>query len=243
MVIYKLTNKINGMVYIGQTHNIKRRIAAHKSDAKGFILGVYKRNSYIVRAIAKYGFENFSLEIIQEGFKTQEEMDNAEVYWVSKYNSTDSNFGYNIQKGGHGVGKMSENSKRLLSIAHLGKKQSEETRKRNSLSKIGKKHSPETIEKIKTALTGRKCSKEHIRNNALARTGKKMPDTTKEKMSLIKMKLSFEEQLLIHDKYINGNITQKQLAEEYGVDDSTICRVINRIKKYLERTQSEKISQ
>lgn len=54
--IYKITNKVNGKVYIDQSKNIEKRWKQH--------LGA-KDNYLIHRAIRKYGKDNFSFEIVQ----------------------------------------------------------------------------------------------------------------------------------------------------------------------------------
>ena len=56
MIIYKITNKINGKVYIGQTSNtLEKRWWQHCH-------GTHKH--IIARAISKYGAENFKIEQI-----------------------------------------------------------------------------------------------------------------------------------------------------------------------------------
>lgn len=86
--VYKLTNKINNKVYIGQTNNIKRRIQEHKHDVK--------TKSHIHRAIKKYGWESFSVEVLYYG----PEYDEEERKWVQYYDSTNKEKGYNITTGG-----------------------------------------------------------------------------------------------------------------------------------------------
>lgn len=49
MLIYKATNKINGKIYIGQTHkSLEERKMCHKHDSKNI-------DTYFYRAIRKYG--------------------------------------------------------------------------------------------------------------------------------------------------------------------------------------------
>lgn len=56
--IYKITNKVNGKIYIGQSINLNRRISEHKR---------YKDpNQIIDQAIKKYGKDNFTFDIIEE---------------------------------------------------------------------------------------------------------------------------------------------------------------------------------
>lgn len=97
MYIYKITNLLNNKVYIGQVYNksIYDRFKRHISEAKP------TSKSYIGRAIAKYGFENFTIEEIDTA-NTLEELNEKEKYWIKYYNSTDLNYGYNLTPGGDG---------------------------------------------------------------------------------------------------------------------------------------------
>ena len=87
--IYKITNLINGKVYIGQSIDIEKRWEDHK-----FYSG--KENTAIQSAFKKYGISNFSFEVIEECLK--EELDAKEIYWIAKYDSF--NNGYNLTQGG-----------------------------------------------------------------------------------------------------------------------------------------------
>ena len=62
--IYKLTNKINNKVYIGQSINIENRFQQHKNNCLNENLKDYNTKFY--RALRKYGVENFTFEIIEE---------------------------------------------------------------------------------------------------------------------------------------------------------------------------------
>ena len=84
MIVYKITNLINGKIYIGQTtRTIEERFEEHK----------YAK-SYIGKAIRKYGVENFKIGIIEQ-CQTKEELNERELYWISKCNSKAPN-GYNL---------------------------------------------------------------------------------------------------------------------------------------------------
>ena len=100
--IYKITNKLNNKVYIGQT--IQKPIerfyqhCAKKCDK-------YILNMVIHKAIFKYGKDNFTFEVIEEVPKQQ--LNEREEYWIKYYNSyTD---GYNSTKGGQKGNKPSKN--------------------------------------------------------------------------------------------------------------------------------------
>ena len=87
--IYKVTNKVNGKVYIGQSVDIGRRWRTHMTA---------KDDIYFHKAIQKYGVENFEWEVIEQCKKS--ELDERESYWIEYYDSF--NKGYNCTKGGDG---------------------------------------------------------------------------------------------------------------------------------------------
>lgn len=70
MIIYKITNKINGKLYVGQTiRPLKRRIWNH----------LCKTGTAISSALRKYGIENFVIEEIDRA-ETKEELNKKEQY-------------------------------------------------------------------------------------------------------------------------------------------------------------------
>ena len=87
--IYKVTNKINGKVYIGQSVDIGKRWRQHMAA---------KDDIYFHKAIQKYGVENFEWEVIERCKK--KDLDEREIYWIEYYDSF--NKGYNCTKGGDG---------------------------------------------------------------------------------------------------------------------------------------------
>lgn len=88
--IYKITNKINGKVYIGQSRDIKQRWRREKSGA--FSPGNVDYNCSRSKAFRKYGIENFTFEVIEEC--SIEALNEKEKYWANYYNSYVPN-GYN----------------------------------------------------------------------------------------------------------------------------------------------------
>lgn len=88
--IYKITNKINGKIYIGQTNNPQKRFTSHCEARRA-----EKDNSPIGKSIMKYGKENFSFEVL--GF--YENYNQKEKDFISFYHSLAPN-GYNIMEGG-----------------------------------------------------------------------------------------------------------------------------------------------
>jgi group I intron endonuclease len=91
--IYKITNNVNGKVYIGQTiQTIKERFYQHcATKCSDSVL-----NMAIHRAIKKYGKSNFTIEVIEEVDKYS--LNDREKFWIEYYNSY--NNGYNSTRGG-----------------------------------------------------------------------------------------------------------------------------------------------
>lgn len=61
--IYKITNNINGKVYIGQSIDINKRWKEHKYRSQ---IPNKEYDKYLYRAFRKYGLENFTFEILEE---------------------------------------------------------------------------------------------------------------------------------------------------------------------------------
>lgn len=88
MEIYLITNNLNGKQYVGlTTRTSEERFREH-----------LKGDSYIDRAIRKYGKENFSLEVLCRP-RTIDSLKKQEDYWATKLNTYYPN-GYNIAKCG-----------------------------------------------------------------------------------------------------------------------------------------------
>lgn len=95
--IYKITNKINGHMYIGQSTDIQRRWWEHATDA--FQPSDNEYDTIFYRAIRKYGWDNFDKEIIEQC--TAEKLDEREIYWISYYNTYEDTHHYNATAGGN----------------------------------------------------------------------------------------------------------------------------------------------
>lgn len=160
MIIYKITNLVNGKVYIGQTRQkLAVRFRQHgysKSNTRG-----------LKGAINKYGKHNFKAEVLFET-DCQNLLNQKEAEYIKEFNSLVPT-GYNLTSGGEGGYTRSEETRKLLSKANEGKGRphTEETKALCAVSKIGarnpmygKKQSEETKAKRSAALMGRLRSQE-----------------------------------------------------------------------------------
>ena len=97
MIIYKVTNNVNGMVYIGKTkRSLEARWKQHCRDVNSRI-ACFK----FQKAIKEFGAENFTMVQI-DCASTKEEADAKEVYWIRFYNAIEN--GYNVSPGGKAGG-------------------------------------------------------------------------------------------------------------------------------------------
>lgn len=108
--IYKITNKVNGKSYIGQSVNIQKRFNAHRSAAFNLNNRLYESPLY--RAIRKYGIENFDFEILEEC--NEEDLNDKEIFYINKY-ETHSKNGYNQDNGGNQASHYTKLSDELVS--------------------------------------------------------------------------------------------------------------------------------
>jgi group I intron endonuclease len=117
-VIYKITNNINGKIYIGKdSRNKKSYMGSGKS---------------IKNAINKYGIENFTKEIIDSA-NSLDELNEKEKKWISYYNSYIPSVGYNRSLGGEGnwdLSLMPEEDVKKMRENHLLSCRSDEFRQR-----------------------------------------------------------------------------------------------------------------
>jgi len=109
--LYYVENKINGRMYIGQTHmTIEKRWYFHKSNNSHCII--------LNNAIKKYGADNFEINIFQY-CETQEEADQVEIYWITELKIICKL--YNIKEGGSS-GKHSKKTCTKISKSLIGNK-------------------------------------------------------------------------------------------------------------------------
>ena len=139
--IYKIVNKINGKMYIGQTTKtlLEDRFKEHRK-IKG-------NCRYLLNAFKKYGVDGFEYKMIQ--CCLDEELNELEIMNISSHNSRVPN-GYNLKSGGNGGGKQHEETKKKISETLKG---------RTDIVRgnwTGRHHTEETKRKMSERAKGRK---------------------------------------------------------------------------------------
>ena len=156
MIIYKITNNINGKIYIGQTTgSLERRWRQHRCKSSGCRV--------LQKAIQKYGAERFTVEQIDTAADI-DELNQKEKFWIQQYDCIVPN-GYNLKSGGNRP-TYSEDSRQRMSRnhadvsgennPHYGVRLSVDVRKKISDSRKGKTLSEQHRLKVAMASPRRK---------------------------------------------------------------------------------------
>lgn len=99
-IIYQVTNKLNGKIYVGQTtRTLEERFAAHS-----------KADSLLGRDIREFGEENFTKEVIEE-CETPDQLNEREIFWIAELDCKFPN-GYNTMNGGRCVRNKKDKNER-----------------------------------------------------------------------------------------------------------------------------------
>ena len=109
-VIYKITNLINGKSYVGQTvQPLKERIAQHR----------YHDELYVDHEIRKYGWKNFTVEILEE-CTSHEQLNEREIFWIARLNTKHPG-GYNMTDGGAGFNGRKHTPESIALMSEIAK--------------------------------------------------------------------------------------------------------------------------
>jgi group I intron endonuclease len=162
-VIYEFINNVNQKIYIGQASDYKQRIRSHKFNLS------QNKNTPFYNALRKYGWNNFSINIVEEC--DEEKLNQREIYWIEEKKSLYPN-GYNLLEGGKQAKhtdvtkqKISDSRKGIkfskshienLKKSHIGYVMPDEQKKKISQSNKGKIISKETKNKLKYSQPHRK---------------------------------------------------------------------------------------
>jgi len=196
--IYKIKNKIDNKIYIGQTtQDLETRWKGHLRNSSNC--------RYLKSAFKKYGIKNFDFQLVCITFDNQ--LDDMEIKYIEQYNCLVPN-GYNIRLGGNS-GKHHEETKRKIG-------ETLKTKHKNgmvhSMPQLGKPHNQITKQKISDTLKGRKRTQESIDKGIITKINKR-------NMKII--------QFDIEGNRLNSFDTCKDAAEYIGCSPSIIGRCCN----------------
>jgi group I intron endonuclease len=112
MIVYVITNKVNGRQYVGQTiRSVEERWKQHCASNSNCVL--------LRRAIKKYGKVRFTVKVLMQ-CDSLKQMNRKEMYYIRLFKSLSPN-GYNLTSGGDSGGYQSKETRLKRSVAHRGK--------------------------------------------------------------------------------------------------------------------------
>ena len=241
MIVYMITNKVNGKRYIGvTTQELQARFKQHLRN-KDMIIG---------QAVRKHGRENFSIEVIEE-CENLDSLREREAYFISLYNTLSPN-GYNVELGGYNPNpatrekiskaltgkkkspshvaniiegrkgfKMPESAKEKLREANLGKTYSEETRKRVSeAGKLSYKKNPDRRkQQSKFGLMRAGCE---VSEDTRKRISEKLKGVPNHKTRIKHLTVADRDEIL---ERISNKEVMTKIAKDYNVSYDTIKEI------------------
>ena len=245
MIIYKITNKFNGKVYIGKTtRSLEKRKEEHIKYAKKH------KNFILYRAINKYGIDNFEFEIIDET-DNKNELTLLEQKYIKQYNSYigfEICNGYNMTRGGEG-GFINENHPNKKEIyKKIGRSNSGD---KHFLNKMNYDEREEFLNKYRRGKNNPSYNKPRTKkqleaariNGKTSFLGKKHTKETKRKMSIngkgknsgekninygkTGSKNKFAKKYIVtfpsgNEVFVHGMI---EFCNEYGLIQQNMCQV------------------
>ncbi len=235
--IYRVYTTFNNACYIGQAKDIYERFNSHHIyDYKNKNDCCYNTKFY--SALRKYGLDSFEVEVLE--LCSVQELDEKEIYYISKYNSF--HHGYNSTEGGQ---KWSPNIH-----SEEAEQKRQRTRELNQSLK-GENHpraklTNEEVLTIRQRYINGESPKEIYQNYIdkyssfdtfkriiLGYTYKNVGNIpTSEQVRHTNAKLTESQVKEIRQKYQKGKISFAKLGREYGVSGTTVSRIIkNQIYK------------
>jgi len=192
--IYQILNLLDGKVYVGKASLFRTRWGTHRTALRR---GVHC-NPALQSAWSKYGEQSFRFEVLEE-VSDPTLLSQREGFYCNLLNVFDRRFGYNLEPiDPFGVSSMSNETKRKMSVAKLGKpgpwagkkrpmsQEHIENLRAAAQRRVGIPRSETTCQKVSEALTGLKRSEETRRKISQAQFGKKrgpLSEETRRKIS------------------------------------------------------------
>ena len=218
MGVYRWKNLVNGKSYVGSSVNLSRRF---KSYYNANYLNLSSAKTMLInKALLKYGYDNFSLEVL-------EYCDKPILLTREQYFLTSLLPEYNLLK---------------LAGSLKGHKHSAETKLKISLKKKGFKHTEETKAKISKNLIHSEETKQKLRSyrhsdKAIAKIkasslGRKLSELTKAKIRANNPKSLRVKVLNTENNTTMEFLSTYQAAEYFKINRTTISNYIKSKKLY-----------
>lgn len=159
--VYVIKNLITLKVYVGQTNNPDARKRNHWSGSK-------RAKGHLYDSMRKYGLGNFEFRLLEEC--EDDQVDDRERFWISHFDSTNGEKGYNSESGGHVNKVLAEDTKEKIASKLRGVKHSPERVKKSADARRGipnlknrRENNPERGKAISEGLKGKPLSEAHKR--------------------------------------------------------------------------------
>lgn len=201
--VYCHTNKINDKRYVG--------ITSQKPEQRWRNGNGYRNNEYFFRAIEKYGWHNFSHEILYTGL-SKRDAERIEVRLIKEWETFKNAYGYNIELGGNATKTVSESTRHKISQALLGHDCSEFTRRKISEANKGKS----------SHMKGKKQTAKQVEKNRLAHFGQKPWNKGRSWTDEERAKCNGKAVVCVETKVIY--LTAHEANRLTGIDFSSICK-------------------
>ena len=201
--VYCHTNKINGKKYIGITCNNPQ---IRWRNGNGYV-----NNEHFFRAIQKYGWHNFSHEILYTDL-SKAEAEAFEIKIIAEYDTVNPAKGYNIELGGNGVEKFTDEIKKKISDALKGHTCSEETKVKISNAQKGKQ----------SPMKGKHFSHEVVKKNSQSHKGQE--PWNKGRTWTDEEKAKFNGKAVVCIELNRIYRTAHEAGKDLGIDFSSICK-------------------
>ena len=245
-IIYLITNKVNGKVYVGQTvGTLNERWSGHKSEARTDKRKGQAHNAFH-NALNRYGFDNFTREVIKTGIHSIHLADHWEVFWIRHYMSYvgwTKEFGYNSTTGGGSCeglkGKLHPNyrctpSDEALDMASETKKilTDEVIEQAFSLYNEGKTMSDvSNIVGIHKVYLSNLLNKKprYMRKPKYDHLVKRQQPTSRRVVTVSVAERIYE--------LNNLGMLNPEIAKEVGLNKETVLRTLNKIEPYMREPQ------
>lgn len=180
--IYKITNLVNGKVYIGLSKDITKRLKTHLTQ----LISNTHYNKHLQQSFNKYGKSNFVFQVVEEC--AEELLSNKEQQYILFFESFNPLKGFNKTLGGEREIPTKE-TKQKMSENHANVSGSNSPFYGKSLAGefnpfYGKVHSEEARLAVSNYQSGRSKSNSTKLKMSIAHKNKSISDITKDKMSI-----------------------------------------------------------